>query len=107
MGFWDAVVLMFLIGAVAWLRAQRHGAGGSDRLDRRGRHSALPDSRESELEAEIAELHKRIAVLERIATEERKSRDIAAEIEALRDAPRPESGTSPERRPTGIDPLRN
>jgi hypothetical protein len=103
MGFWDAVVLMFLIGAIAWLRAQRHGGGISDRLERRGGHSALPDSRESELEAEIAELRKRIAVLERIATEERKSRDIAAEIEALRDAPSRESPTSQESRIKGVN----
>jgi hypothetical protein len=103
MGFWDAVVLMFLIGAVAWLRAQRHGGGISDRLERRGRHTALPDSRESELEAEIVELHKRIAVLERIATEERKSRDIAAEIEALRDSPPHDDRTSQESRLKGIN----
>ena len=45
------------------------------------------DGREHELEDEIAELQRRIAVLERIATDERKSRDIAAEIEALRDPP--------------------
>jgi hypothetical protein len=90
MGFWDAVVLMFLIGAVAWLRANRHRAGISG-PDRRERTFALPDSREGELEAEITELRKRIAVLERIATDERKSRDIAAEIEALRDGPPIES----------------
>jgi hypothetical protein len=107
MGFWDAVVLMFLIGAVVWLRANRHGADIAGRFDRRGRRAALPDSRESELEAEIAELHKRIAVLERIATEERKTRDIAAEIEALRDSPPRENPVSPESRTKGIDPLRN
>jgi hypothetical protein len=88
MHFWDAVVLIFLISAVAWLRSNRSNRSGlPDRIGRRRDRRALPDKRESELEAEITELHQRIAVLERIATDERKSRDIAAEIEALRDAP--------------------
>jgi hypothetical protein len=103
MGFWDAVVLMFLIGAVVWLRANRQGAGMSDKLERPGRHTALHESREGELEAEIAELRKRIAVLERIATEERKSRDIAAEIEALRDSPTRGNPTLEESRIKGIN----
>jgi len=94
MGFWDAVVLMFLIGAIAWLRSAKYRAGAlpdrllpdrllSDRRRSSGRQIE-PSNRESELESEITELRKRIAVLERIATEERKSREIAAEIESLR-----------------------
>jgi len=84
MHFWDAVVLMVAIGAFAWVRAGRHRSGGYDGgSDTR----ATPDDRERELEAEIVDLRKRIAVLERIATDERKSREIAAEIEALRERP--------------------
>ncbi|MEY2942164.1 MAG: hypothetical protein RLY97_178 [Pseudomonadota bacterium] len=49
-----------------------------------------PSPRENELQHEVEELRKRIAVLERItteanSTEARRSRDIAAEIESLRD----------------------
>ena len=38
-----------------------------------------------ELEREVADLKKRLAVLERIATDDRQSKAIAHEIEALRD----------------------
>lgn len=82
MDFWDAVVLIVLIVAVAWLRSAKYRAGAAPIQQR------LAGSREGELEHEIAELRKRIAVLERIATDERKSREIAAEIEALRDSGR-------------------
>ncbi len=78
MGFWDAIVVIVLIVSIAYLRSGRYRSGGP--ADR-----ALPGAAEPELEREITELRKRIAVLERIATDERKSRDIAAEIESLRD----------------------
>jgi hypothetical protein len=89
--FFNALILIALIFAVVWLRSNRSRgslpdlrwrARGGLRDDRE-----MSDTREGELEAEIVELRKRIAVLERIATDERKSRDIAAEIEALRDGP--------------------
>ncbi len=95
MHFWDAVVLIFLISAVVWLRSNRSPAGLLDRPRGRRDRRELADNREGELEAEIVELHKRIAVLERIATDERKSRDIAAEIEALRDGPPAQARRSP------------
>ena len=53
--------------------------------DRRGNPVALPRSNETELEREVSDLKKRLAVLERIATDDRQSQAIAQEIEALRD----------------------
>ena len=41
--------------------------------------------REAELKAEIEHLRERLHVLERIATDDREAKRIAAEIEALRD----------------------
>jgi hypothetical protein len=87
-GFFDAVLIIGLILAVGYLRSARNGGGGlGERLAFRGRRDGPDqlDGRETALEAEIVELRKRIAVLERIATDERKSREIAAEIEKLRD----------------------
>jgi hypothetical protein len=75
--FFSAIVFIAIIVAVVYLRSIKHRGAADDRL--------LPGSRETELEGEVAELRQRIAVLERIATDERKSRSIAAEIEALRD----------------------
>lgn len=79
MSFWSAVVVMFIIACVTWLRAQKLrgeklGFGGDD-------HSR----REHELEAEVENLRKRIAVLERIATDDKRGSDLARQIEALRD----------------------
>lgn len=78
MSFGTVIVVLFAIAAVTWLRAQKH------------RHGAAPDgyvsSREPELEREVQQLRQRIAVLERIAIEERGGGDrLAREIEALRD----------------------
>lgn len=75
MSFWTAVVVIFAISAFAWLRAQKY----------RGEAIRGPASSEPELEREIHELRKRIAVLERIAIEERGGDRLAREIEALRD----------------------
>jgi hypothetical protein len=79
MSFWSAVV--FIVGIVAYTILRLNGKTAI----RNSRHQALPDPRSREFEAEIANLRERIAVLERIATDERGSRDIAREIEALRD----------------------
>ena len=49
--------------------------------------SGAPGPRELELQREVEALRERIHVLERIATDERHSRSIAAEIESLRDRP--------------------
>ena len=46
---------------------------------------ALPSPRETELQREVDDLRERIKVLERITVDERQSRSVAAEIEALRD----------------------
>ncbi len=83
MSFWTAVVVMFVIGCITWLRAKKLHLPGEDRRGSRtlGRHTA----HEQELEDEIERLRERINVLERIATDERRGKDLAKEIENLRD----------------------
>lgn len=78
MSFWNAVVLIFMIGSIAWLRSKKYSS--TQALP----GSTLP-SNEAELEREIIELRKRIAVLERIATDDKKESDLVRQIEALRD----------------------
>ncbi|SFG14250.1 hypothetical protein SAMN05518801_10862 [Novosphingobium sp. CF614] len=82
MSFWNAVVVLFAIGCFTWLRMQKYRALGDKSGGRQGYdHTA----REHELEREVEEMRKRIAVLERIATDERRGKDLAREIESLRD----------------------
>lgn len=81
MSFGTALVAIFAIVAFASLRIAKYNAMG------RGGDSARPLSgpREAELEREVLDLKKRLAVLERIATDDRQSSAIAKEIESLRD----------------------
>lgn len=76
MSFWTAVVVIFAISAFVWLKAQKHRGEGT----LGGRTAGDP-----ELEREVEQLRQRIAVLERIAIEERGGDKLAREIEALRD----------------------
>lgn len=100
MSFGSALVAIVAILAFTAIRIARyHANGGSDhpehwrehhRALRRGRGPALPSPREEELTREVEELHQRIAVLERIATDANSSSSarvqaISDEIEALRD----------------------
>lgn len=81
MSFWSAVVVLFAIGCFTWLRTQKLRAHG----DRSGGRMIDHTAREHELEREVEEMRRRIAVLERIATDERRGKDLAREIESLRD----------------------
>lgn len=78
MGFGETITALFIIAAIVWLRSQKYKS--------RGGSTAGPiESREPELEQEIEDLRKRIAVLERIATDDRQETDLKRQIEALRD----------------------
>jgi hypothetical protein len=81
------VVIIVAIVAVAMLRMARYRAlgDGSTRTGRVGRRHTPPTEPPAELVREIAELKQRLAVLERIATDDRHGRAIAHEIEQLRD----------------------
>lgn len=84
MSFWTAVVVLFAIACVTWLKAQRYQALGES--DGRRRNPALDHTaREHELERQVEEMRARINVLERIATDEKRGNDLAREIESLRD----------------------
>lgn len=85
MSWATAVVFIVAISAFASvMRARYHGRHGIVE-DRHGNQTALPRASEAELQREIVDLKKRLAVLERIATDDRQSKAIAQEIEQLRD----------------------
>ncbi len=93
MTFWSAMVAIVAILAFTAARIARYRSGLGDPPSRRGMVSgpiidalsAQNSQRESELQREVEDLRQRIAVLERIATEDRHGKAIAAEIESLRD----------------------
>lgn len=88
MSFWSAMVAIVAILAFTSARIARYRA----RLGDPGRHHHglremapyTQSPRELALEKEVEDLRQRIAVLERIATEDRHSKAIAQEIESLR-----------------------
>ena len=83
--FFNAIIVIAIIVAVVYLRSLKHRNASHERLSGASRERLPQSSRERELEEEVAELRRRIAVLERIATDDRHGRNIAAEIDALRD----------------------
>ena len=93
MSFWNAIVLIVLISAVAKvMKAKayaRHGITdirADNRLESLRQIARPADGEDTRaMQQELEQLRERVKVLERIATDERHSRQIAAEIEALRD----------------------
>lgn len=90
MNFWTAMVVIIAIVSFSAMRIARYHAGLGDPPSRRALRGlageTLPPARETELRRDIEKLHQRVAVLERIATEDRHSQSVAAEIERLRDS---------------------
>lgn len=84
MSMWTAIVVIVAISAVVKIMLARHHAQQGDNTDP-GAQQFAPGLTDRELQREIDTLRKRLEVLERIATDERQSKSIAAEIESLRD----------------------
>ena len=87
MSFWTAIVAIVAIATIAAVMRERYRAMG--RIER-GRQQEREDRISAAEKREVEELRERIKVLERIATDSnsldaRKTKSIAAEIEALRD----------------------
>ena len=80
MSFWSAVVAIVAIIAFARIRMNRDSA-------RRIYHDQPPvdQAYTASLEREVAEMRKRLEVLERIATDDGETRRLSREIESLRD----------------------
>lgn len=83
-------IVAIIAFAVIKLARIRNGTDLRSRIDRRiGRHALLdtaqPSPRELELQREVEALRERVHVLERIATDGRRTRSLADEIDSLRD----------------------
>lgn len=80
MSFWTAIVVIVAIFALVRLRVEKYRSV-NDRSDTRH----LPAASSADVEHELREVKERLAVLERILTDERRSRSLADEIESLRE----------------------
>jgi hypothetical protein len=77
--FWLAIVIIVAISSIAKVMRSRHVALARIEVSRGD------NAETAALAREVAALNSRIAVLERIITDNRSSRDLAHEIDALRD----------------------
>ena len=78
------IVLIVAIIAFSRIYRERYRAIGRSRPDVQTGAPQLPPATDPALEREVADLRKRLEVLERIATEDRKTKQLADEIERLR-----------------------
>ena len=91
MNMWTAIMVLGIVAITSIARVLRakYQAPLGIVEDRHGNQSRIlgfdNPTEKAAMQRELAELRDRIKVLERIATEERHSRQIANEIEALRD----------------------
>ena len=81
MAFWEAVVFIVAIGGIVSIVRARSGIT----VNRDGSETAVrPDPESARLKEEVIQLKERIAVLERLATDDNGARLLDREIEKLR-----------------------
>lgn len=78
-----AIVLIVALVIVGGIMRGRYNAMSGHATDADG-NPVGPSPREAELEDEVQQMRERIAVLERIATEDREAKRISREIDNLR-----------------------
>ena len=84
MVFWEAVVLIIAIMAVTSVIKAHYRAKHGIVADEDGNERLAIDPGTSRMKQEITELKERIAVLERLATDDNGARQLDREIEKLR-----------------------
>lgn len=85
MSFWTAIVVIVAIIAVAEVIKSKHRARHGITTDMMGNEKSVAPPHNPALEREVEELRERVKVLERIATEDRETKRLSAEIESLRE----------------------
>ena len=88
MSFWTAIVVIVAIIAVAEVLKAKHRARHGITTDVMGNEKPIAPPTNPALEREVEELRERVKVLERIATEDRETKRLSAEIESLRESER-------------------
>ncbi|WP_293883428.1 hypothetical protein [Sphingomonas sp.] len=81
MNLWEMIVVVVVIGAIVKMYLARHGITE----DRHGNRIALHSDPDADrLREEVRALKERLAVLERIATDNNRAVDLDREIDRLR-----------------------
>ena len=84
MSFWTAIVVIVAIIGLTEVLKSKHRARHGINTDNMGNETPLPRE-DAALKREVEELRERVKVLERIATEDRDTKQLSAEIERLRE----------------------
>lgn len=85
MNLWTAIVVIVAIIAIAEVLKAKHRARHGITTDVMGNEKPIAPPTNPALEREVEELRERVKVLERIATEDRETKRLSAEIESLRE----------------------
>lgn len=81
MNLWETIVVLVVIGAIVKMYQTRHGVP-EDKSANRSTAQRDPDA--DRLREEVRMLKERLAVLERIATDNNRASDLDREIDRLR-----------------------
>lgn len=84
MTLWTAAVIIIAMICITEVIKAKHRARHGITTDVMGNETPIARD-EAALKREVEELRERVKVLERIATEERETKRLSAEIESLRD----------------------
>jgi hypothetical protein len=85
MNIWTAIVIIVAIACLAEVLKAKHRAHHGITMDNAGNEKPVAPPANPALEREVEELRERVKVLERIATEDRDTKRLSAEIESLRE----------------------
>ncbi len=85
MSLWTAIVAIVALICVTELIKAKHRASHGITTDMMGNEKPPAPPNNPALEREVEELRERVKVLERIATEDRETKLLSAEIESLRE----------------------
>ena len=87
MSMWTAIMIIAIVAILGKPENfhAKHRARHGDITDARGNEQPIAPPTNPALEREVPELRERVKVLERIATEDRETKLLSAEIESLRE----------------------
>ena len=95
MNMWTFIFLISIAGLIYSAWKQKHLAQHGMYADMEGKPHPIDKQREAALQREVEELRERVKVLERIATEDRETHRLSAEIDALRGPAKIEERSKP------------
>ena len=86
MSWWTAIMVIAIVAIMADVWKAKHRARHGITTDMMGNEKPVEPQQQNNpaLEREVVELRERVKVLERIATEDRETKLLSAEIESLR-----------------------